>query len=168
MYKFVRLGLVAWIALFAFALAGYSPVAAAESTTICVADFIISITSPGDIESDEDRTRVEDSGVGGSFSSGFLANYPFKGLMDYEIDHETNTARLDGSFTATGPDGTITLPYRVYADMVTGAGTGRFDTADGTGRFDDFRWRGEITAQIINPSPTTFFATATGPCGYED
>jgi hypothetical protein len=166
MYKFVRLGLVAWIALFAFALAGYSPVAA-EEPTICVADFIIGITTPGNVTSNGATTHADQSGVGGGFSSGFLAGYTFDGLMDYVIDHETNTAQLNGSFVATGPGGTITLPYKVHADLNTGAANGRFYSNGGTGEFANYRWSGDISAQLINPSPPTFQSTATGPCRSE-
>jgi len=163
MYKLVRLVLVVWVALFAFASVARPTVAAAAAPT-CTAGFTIASTTPGTVTTKGQYIFTRDSGVGGRFTSGFLDGYTFKGTQGFVIDTTTNKAQLLGSFTATGPGGTLTLPYTVNADLTTGAGSGYFFSTTGTGQFANFQWRGSITAQIINPSPTTFVVTATGPC----
>ncbi|KAB8142870.1 hypothetical protein F8S13_11480 [Chloroflexia bacterium SDU3-3] len=170
MNKSVRLILALWAALFAFAFVAQpsSAVAAtvAAPTGTCSAGFTIATTSPGTVSMYGPLMVVRDSGVGGAFTSGFLAGYTFTGEQDYTINTSTNKAYLIGTFTATGPGGTITLPYVVKADMVTGAGSGYFASTSGTGEFANYLWAGELTAQIVNPNPTTFVVNATGNCEY--
>lgn len=143
-------------------LAALLPTAAAAAPSTCTADLLIFTTSPGAISQDGQVTNIRDSGVGGQYISGFLAGYTISGAQNITINAQTNQAQLQGSFTATGAGGTLTIRYTGQADLNTGAATGHFLTAGGAGQFANFFWEGQITAQLIGPA--TFIATDTGPC----
>jgi hypothetical protein len=163
MPQFIRLGLTLLIAVFALALPSGTN-AASGPPTICTADLVIFTTSPGTITTTGQVTHAHDSGVGGQYTSGFLAGYTLSGAQDIVVNNVTHTSQLHGQFTATGPGGSLTIRYTGHADLTTGAATGNFVSSAGTGQFADFHWQGRITAQLISTTPPTFIATDSGFC----
>ena len=159
----MRLGLAMVVALVIAAPATQVSLAD-EPPTTCTADLIIFTTSPGTVTTQGQTTHFRDSGVAGQYTSGFLAGYTFTGAQDIVVNNNTNTSQLQGSFTATGPGGSLVIRYTGRADLSTGAATGHFHTAGGTGQFAGFHWTGDITAQLISQTPPTFRATDSGPC----
>jgi hypothetical protein len=159
----MRLGLAVMVALAIGAPA--APVSFAdEPPTTCTADLTIFTTSPGTVTTNGQITRFRDSGVAGQYTSGFLAGYTFTGAQDIVVNNNNNTSQLQGSFTATGPGGSLVIRYSGHADLSTGAATGHFNTIGGTGQFTGFHWSGDITAQLVSLTPPTFQATDSGPC----
>ena len=163
MKQYLRLGLALWLGISACLLV-VGTTAAASPPTTCTASLTIFTTSPGSVLTTGPVTHVRDSGVAGSYTSGFLSGYTFSGAQDIVLNNQTNESQLHGSFTATGPGGTLTIQYTGHADLKTGAATGHFVTAGGTGQFVHFHWTGMITAQLTGLQPPTFVATDTGPC----
>jgi hypothetical protein len=138
--------------------------AAAAAPVTCTAGLTIFTTSQGTVTQHGPFTHFTDSGVGGSYTSGFLAGYTLAGAQDITLDNLTHQSRLHGSFVATGPDGTVTVRFNGRADLTTGAATGNFQVVGGTGSFGDLHWRGTIAAQLVSLTPPTFLATDSGPC----
>jgi hypothetical protein len=132
----------------------------------CVAGLTIATTSTGTVRQAGAVTLFDDSGVGGQYTSGFLAGYTLSGAQDIALNSQTNQGKLIGSFVATSPDGksTLRVRYTGNADLVTGAATGHFRADGGTGKLAGFRWVGDITAQMTSFSPPTFVATDSGVC----
>jgi hypothetical protein len=143
--------------------AGTQPASAARPQT-CTAGLTIFTTSVGTVRTTGQVTHFTESGVGGSYTSGFLSGYTLSGAQDIMVNNVTQKSELHGQFTAVGPGGTLTIRYNGHADLSTGAATGEFVTAGGTGDFADFHWTGKITAQLVSLAPPTFVATDTGPC----
>jgi hypothetical protein len=162
MSRFARFGATLVLGLSSvLALSGPSVAAAAPPPT-CTAELVIFTTSPGVESQTGPVLHFRDSGVGGQYTSGFLAGYTLVGAQDIQLNTRTNGSELQGQFVATGPGGSLAIAYTGHADLNTGAATGHFHTTGGTGQFSDFRWEGDITAQLIGPA--TFHATDTGPC----
>ena len=111
-----------------------------------------------------DTTHFRDSGVGGSYTSGFLSGYTLTGTQNIEVNNASNRAHLEGRFVATGPTGSLTVRYTGRADLTTGAASGHFTTVGGTGSFAGFHWNGRIAAQLVSMKPPTFVATDSGFC----
>lgn len=161
--KTVILLLLAFSLVFCVAIVGLASVAAAPPAT-CTAVLTISTTSPGDVTTNGQVTHARDSGVGGAYTTGFLAGYTISGTQDIMVNRRTSQSELHGFFVASGPGGTLTIQYTGHADLSTGAATGHFETHGGTGQFADFHWAGEIAAQLVSLTPPTFVATDSGPC----
>jgi hypothetical protein len=163
MKRFARLGFALWMGLLT-TLPAVGTTAAAGPPATCTADLRIFSTSPGTATTAGQVTHARDSGVGGAYISGFLSGYTISGAQDLVVNNVTNESQLQGSFVATGPDGTLTIRYTGHADLNTGAATGHFVSAGGTGQFASFHWQGTISAQLVGASPPTFIATDSGPC----
>lgn len=138
------------------------PAAAAGAPTTCTADLLIFATSPGTVSTSGNVTHLRDSGVGGSYISGFLAGDPIAGSQNIELSNAAQQAQLEGSFVVTAPSGTLTITYAGHADFTTGMATGHYVATAGTGQFAGFHWEGNIAAQLIGPA--TFHTTDSGPC----
>ena len=137
---------------------------AADPPTTCTSGLTIFTTSTGTVTTTGEVTHFQDSGVGGSFTSGFLSGDTLSGAQDIVVNNRTNQSQLHGSFTAVGPGGNLTLRYTGHVDLNTGAATGHFVSAEGTGQFGTFHWQGSTSAQLISLAPPTFVATDSGPC----
>jgi hypothetical protein len=137
---------------------------AAGPATTCTADLQIFTTTVGDVSTAGPITFFRDSGVAGQYTSGFLRGYQFSGSQDIMLNTRTGQSQLHGSYTAVGPDGTLTIRYNGHADTTTGAATGNFVTAGGTGAFADFHWSGSITARQPVVGVPFFNATDSGTC----
>ena len=137
---------------------------AAGPAMTCTADLQIFTTTTGDVRSAGPITFFRDSGTSGMYMSGFLAGYQLSGTQDIMLNSKTGLSELHGSYTASGPDGTLTIRYNGHADTTTGAATGNFVTAGGTGVFADFHWSGSITAQQPVVGVPFFNATDSGSC----
>ncbi len=146
------------------ALAAGTHSASAAPPQTCIAGLTIFTTSVGSVSTTGQVTHFSDSGVGGSYTSGFLSGYTLSGAQDIIVNNVTNKSELHGQFTAAGAGGTVTIRYNGHADFSTGAATGEFVTTGGTGDFANFHWTGKITAQLVSLTPPTFVATDTGPC----
>src|SRR5262249_39324869 len=142
MKHLVRLGLAAWVTLLTFAVA--AQVSAAGPPATCTAGLTIFTTSTGTVATTGVVTHFRDSGVGGQYTSGFLAGYAVSGSQDIQLNNRTQQSELHGSFVASGPGGSLTVRYTGHADLTTGAATGTFVAEDGTGAFAQFHWEGEI------------------------
>lgn len=165
MRRLFRSGLAAWLGLATTALV-VGGTAAAAPPTECTADLTIFSTSQGTVRASGQVTHFEDSGVAGSYTSGFVAGYTFTGSQDISVNNQTQQSQLRGSFTATGPEGTFTVRYTGHADLTTGAATGHFEAVGGTGKFAGFHWAGPIAAQLVSQTPPTFQATDSGRCTF--
>ena len=157
----IGIGLCAVLVTLVLGLGGAS---AAGPATTCTADLQIFTTTVGDVSTAGPITFFRNSGVAGQYTTGFLAGYQLSGAQDIMLNTKTGLSQLHGSFTATGPDGTLTITYNGHADTTTGAATGNFVTAGGTGAFADFHWSGSITAQQPVVGVPFFNATDTGSC----
>jgi hypothetical protein len=160
-----RLSLVAALVL-GFGLAALGTNTPSASAQTCQTSFIV-FTDPnntGEAMVHGKVTVVRDSGVLGSYLDGRLANYAINGLQDLRINTVTNQARINGSFTATSPDGasSISVRYAGRADLTTGKATGTFVVFDGTGTFAGYRAHGTIDAQLVGPA--TFQGVDIGLC----
>ena len=138
--------------------------ASAAPPQTCSADLVFSTTSVGSVSTTGQVTHFRGSGVGGSYTSGFLSGYTLSGAQDIMVNNVTQRSQLHGEFTAVGTGGTLTIRYNGHADLSTGAATGEFVATGGTGAFADFHWTGKITAQLVSLAPPTFVATDTGLC----
>jgi len=156
--------LVAALVASTAALAGATQAASAAPPQTCTAGLTISTTSQGTVSNTGQVTHFADSGVAGRYTSGFLAGYTLVGAQDIQLNNVTKKSELHGQFTATGPDGSLTIQYNGHADLTTGAATGDFVSVGGTGLFTGFHWTGKITAQLVSLTPPTFLATDSGPC----
>lgn len=152
------------VAVLVAAAASSSAVGAATAPATCTAGLVISTTSPGDVSVDGTTTHFRDSGVGGSYTSGFLAGYTLTGAQDIERNDAIRRGVLDGNFTASGAGGTLDVHYTGSVDLTTGVATGHFTTVGGTGQFSDFHWTGDVGAQLVSLTPPTFVATDSGFC----
>ncbi len=112
----LSLGTALWIGLLTLAL-GLSSAAAAGPPSSCSAGLVIFTTSPGTITRTGEVVHARDSGVGGTYTSGFLAGYSLSGSQDIILNTRANEAQLHGSFVATGPEGTLTIRYTGHADL---------------------------------------------------
>lgn len=157
----IGIGLCAVLVSLVLSLGGAS---AAGPATTCTADLQIFTTTVGNVSTAGPVTFFRDSGTSGMYTSGFLAGYQLSGAQDIMLNTKTGLSQLHGSFTATGPDGTLTITYNGHADTLTGAATGNFVTSGGTGAFADFHWSGSITAQQPVVGVPFFDATDTGSC----
>lgn len=138
--------------------------AAAQSVGTCTANLTIFTTSTGTVRQTGPVEFFTNSGVGGSYTSGFLSGYTINGAQDIVLNTQTNQSVLTGQFVASGPGGTLTVRYMGRADLTTGVATGEFVATGGTGAFKRFVWNGSITAQLVSLAPPTFHATDTGRC----
>jgi hypothetical protein len=161
--RIVKLGIVACALLASTLLTGRSALADSGFTT-CSANLTIFTTSAGTVTAAGQTTHIENTGVGGMYTGGFLAGYTISGAQDIAINNAINAAQLHGIFVATGSGGTLTLRYNGHADLNAGAAEGDFVTAGGTGQFASFHWTGTVTAQLISLAPPTFLAVDSGPC----
>ena len=109
-------------------------------------------------------THYRDSGVGGSYTSGPLAGYTISGAQNIMVNNVTHRSELQGSYTASGPGGSVVISYTGHANLTTGMATGNFETHSGTGDFATFHWEGSIDAQLVRLTPPTFLATDSGFC----
>lgn len=159
--KRLWLGLTCLAAAAAFLL----PVgASAAAPPTCTAGVTIFSTSTGDVTVAGNTTQFRDSGVAGSYTSGFLSGYTLTGTQNIERNDKTQRASLAGQFVATGPDGSITVRYTGSVDLTTGAAVGHFTTIAGTGAFEGFHWTGDIALQLVSLAPPTFVGTDSGFC----
>ena len=138
--------------------------AAAEPLSNCTANLTIMTTSTGVERQAGPVELFTNSGVGGGYTSGFLAGYTISGAQDIVMNTETHKSVLTGQFVARGAGGTLTVHYVGRADLNTGAATGHFVAGSGTGSFTNFVWEGSITAQLVSLTPPTFHATDSGTC----
>jgi hypothetical protein len=145
------------------AVVGLGSATAAPPAT-CTAGLVIFTTNPGDVSVAGHTTHFRESGVGGAYTSGFLAGSTLSGAQNIERNDATGHATLEGEYTTTAPGGTLTIHYTGQVDLATGAATGHFTTVGGTGQFSDFHWNGDITAQLVSLTPPTFTATDSGFC----
>jgi hypothetical protein len=145
----------------AFATAGG---ATAAGPATCTAGLTIFTTSTGDVTTAGNVTIFRSSGVGGAYTSGFLAGYTLTGAQDIVRNDAGQHAVLSGQFVASGPRGTFTVRFTGRADLKTGAADGHFAVVSGTGGFAAFHWVGDITAQLVSLTPPTFVATDSGIC----
>jgi hypothetical protein len=145
----------------AFAAAGP---AGATAPATCTSNLTIFTTSSGDVNVAGNTTHFRDSGVGGAFTSGFLAGYTLSGAQNIERNDAMAHATLEGEYVATGPGGTLTVHYTGGVDLTTGAAIGHFATVAGTGSFADFHWNGDVSAQLVSLTPPRFLGTDSGFC----
>src|SRR4051794_31818557 len=138
--------------------------AAAAGPATCTAGLVILTTSTGDVSVSGNTTHFRGSGVGGQYTSGFLAGYTLSGAQNIERNDATGRGVLEGNFTASGAGGTLDVHYTGSVDLTSGAASGHFTTLGGTGQFSDFHWTGEIAAQLVSLTPPTFLATDSGFC----
>lgn len=163
MKTLVRLGLTTGLIMLT-SMALVRPAAAASALTTCSASLTIFTTSTGTVTIKGPVEHVRDSGVGGQYTAGVLAGYTLSGAQDIVINTVTNQSQLHGSYTATGPGGSLVIRYTGHADLSSGRATGHFETAGGTGQFASFHWAGDISAQLVSLTPPTFLAMDDGPC----
>lgn len=163
MKRLMRLGLAGCLTALLSATALH-PAAASGPPTTCTGGLTIFTTSLGTVTTDGPVTHFRESGVGGVYTSGPLVGYTLTGAQDIMINSTTNQSELQGSYTATGPGGSVIVGYTGHADLATGVATGHFETAGGTGDFATFHWEGAIDAQLVSMAPPTFLATDSGPC----
>jgi hypothetical protein len=164
MNRMLKVVLVVGMLLLAMAAPALAAPVAANGATTCSAGVTIMTTSTGTVRNTGQVTHYQDSGVAGMYTAGFLAGYTFSGAQDIMVNNVTNQSQLNGSYTATGPDGTFVVHYTGTVNLNTGASTGHFAVQDGTGMFAGFHWAGGITAQLISLTPPTFVATNSGMC----
>ena len=143
-------------------LAPGGAIAAAPAT--CTSGVTIFTTSTGDVNVAGSTTHFRDSGVAGTYTSGFLAGYALTGAQNIERNDATRQATLEGQFVATGPGGTLTVHFNGSVDLTSGAAVGHFATVSGTGDFDGFHWNGDISLQLVSLTPPTFVGTDSGFC----
>jgi hypothetical protein len=143
------------------ALAGGGGQALAASHQQCTAGLTIFSTSTGTVTQAGPITFYRHSGVGGSYTSGFLQGYAINGAQDIVMNTTTNRSFVAGSFTASGPGGSLVISYTGSVDP-TGKASGHFEAQSGTGQFDHFHWSGSISGQAVGPA--TFQATDSGTC----
>jgi hypothetical protein len=156
-----------WFLLTCLAAAAAFPVAGgaiAAPPTTCSAGVTIFTTSAGDVTVVGNTTHFRESGVGGRFTSGFLAGYTLTGAQNIQRNDAAGRAVLEGQFVATGPGGSVTVHYTGSVDLATGAATGHLTTVGGIGDFADFHWNADIDAQLVSLTPPTFVGTDSGFC----
>ena len=163
MKRFLRLGIGLCAGLMTLVY-GLGAASASEPATTCTADLVIFTTDAGEVSTAGPIVFFHDSGTAGQYTSGFLSGYQISGAQDIMLDTRSGQSQLNGSFTATGPDGTLTIRYSGHADTTTGGATGNFTTVGGTGIFADFHWAGDISAQQPVVGVPLFNATDTGMC----
>jgi hypothetical protein len=143
-------------------------VATAEAPPpMCTARFSIFSTQRGTVTTKGPATQVQGNRVAGTFDQGFLAGYTLEGIQDMTGNRRTMTALVQGTLTATGPDGTLELQYSGAADqglLLNREAEGTFKAVNGTGRFAGWQWQGTMRAYLDTINPPHFTVTATGPC----
>ena len=138
--------------------------ATAAPPVTCTSGATIFSTSMGDVSVTGNVTHFRDSGVAGSYTSGFLSGYTFTGSQDIERNDATERAVLEGQYVASGPAGTLTFHFTGSVDLTTGAASGHFTVVDGSGTFAGFHWTGDVSAQLVSLTPPTFIGTDSGFC----
>jgi len=138
--------------------------ATAAPPVTCTSGVTIFTTSPGDVSVTGNVTHFRDSGVAGSYTSGFLTGYTFTGSQNIERNDATGRAVLEGQYVASGPAGTLTFQFTGSVDLTTGAASGHFTVIDGSGAFTGFHWTGDVSAQLVSLTPPTFIGTNSGFC----
>ncbi|HVL26082.1 MAG TPA: hypothetical protein VM450_18460 [Thermomicrobiales bacterium] len=159
-----RLAIAASVLLALVAIT-FGPAEAAASAS-CQSSFVVLTdpANPGDQVTHGQTTIVRDSGVLGSYQDGRLAGYAVNGVQDLVINNFTQRADINGTLTASSPDGgsSITLRYTGHADLKSGHATGTFVVVAGTGQFADDHMSGKISAQLVGP--VTFQGVDIGLC----
>jgi hypothetical protein len=163
MNKLIRLGLAGCLAGLLSATVVHRSAASGPPAT-CTATLTIFTTSTGTVTTSGQVTHYRDSGVGGFYSSGPLAGYSISGAQNIMVNNVTHQSELQGSFTASGPGGSVVISYTGHANLTTGMATGHFETLSGTGGFATFHWEGSIDAHLVSLTPPTFLATDSGFC----
>jgi hypothetical protein len=163
MNKLIRLGLAGCLAGLLSATVVHRTAASGPPAT-CNATLTIFTTSTGTVTTSEQVTHYQDSGVGGSYTSGPLAGDTISGAQNIMVNNVTHQSELQGSYTASGPGGSVVIRYTGHANLTTGMATGHFETHSGTGGFATFRWEGSIDAHLVSLTPPTFVATDSGFC----
>jgi hypothetical protein len=160
----MRRSLFALAAVVASAAASVAGSASAAAPATCTSGLTVFSTSTGVVTVTGNVTHFQASGVGGSYTSGFLAGFSFTGSQNIERNDATQNAVLEGQYVATGPSGTVTVHFTGTVDLTTGAATGHFTVLGGTGAFAGFHWTGDTTAQLVSLTPPTFVGTSSGFC----
>jgi hypothetical protein len=138
--------------------------ATAAAPQTCTSTGVVFTTSTGDVTVAGPTTHFQNSGVGGSFTSGLLSGYTLTGAQNIQRNDVTGRLAVEGSYVATGPDGTVTVHYAGVLDLTTGLATGHFTTTGGTGAFAGFHWSGDISGHLVSLTPPTTVATNSGFC----
>jgi hypothetical protein len=165
MMALLRRSLIALLIIVGSLALARPAVAATPPFGPCSAGLTIFTTSPGTVTTTGSVEQITGSGVGGQYTSGFLAGDTLSGTQDVTLNTATQQAQLIGMYTVTGPDGTLAVRYVGFANLATGQATGYFFTAGGTGTFAAFQWTGGIRAQLVSTTPPTFKAMDSGICG---
>src|SRR5688572_3503860 len=113
----MRRKLVSVLAAAASVIALAAGTASAAPPQTCTADLVIFTTSVGSVSTTGQVTHFRESGVGGSYASGFLSGYTLSGAQDIVVNNVTQRSELHGEFTAVGAGGTLTLRYNGHADL---------------------------------------------------
>jgi hypothetical protein len=151
------------LALAAAVGGGSAGSAGAAPIGTCTAGLFIRTTSVGTVTQAGPVTIYRDSGVGGAYTSGFLAGYTITGAQTIIVNSASGQSEVAGQFVATGAGGTLQVRYTGRVDQATGAATGQFSATEGTGGFASFRWTGTISGQQI-PGVPAFNVVDTGLC----
>jgi hypothetical protein len=163
MNKLIRLGLAGCLAGLLSASVIHRSAASGPPAT-CTATLTIFTTSPGTVTTSGPVTHYQDSGVGGRYNSGLLADYTISGAQNIMVNNVTQQSELQGSYTASGPGGSLVISYTGHVNLTTGMATGHLEALSGTGGFATFHWEGSIDAQLVRLTPPTFLATDSGFC----
>src|SRR5690349_11313874 len=83
------------------ALAVGAGAAPAAPPATCTAGLTISTTTLGTVRTTGAVTHFADSGVGGTYTSGFLAGYTLAGSQDIVVNNVNEKSELHGEFVAT-------------------------------------------------------------------
>ncbi len=155
------------ICLALFASMALAPATHAATPTTCTSTVRISGTDFGTVVVTGNEVHYHNFQVAGTYESGVLAGYTFTGTQEVRQNQVNGRATAQGSWRATGPEGTLTTRYNVTIDG-SGQVKGSFTAKDGTGDLADARWNGQISGQLVgldDQGLPSYVATFSGPCG---
>src|SRR5689334_10179722 len=121
----MRLALAVFLAML-FVLPA-ATVVSADGQQTCTTDLVIFSTSLGDVTQAGPVTIYRNSGIGGTYTSGFLAGSTISGSQDITMNTNTNISEIHGNEVVTSPDGsTLTIRYDGKVDLNTASGLSHF------------------------------------------
>ena len=148
-----RIGAVALVLSLALAAPGGGATEAAG----CETPFVVYTdpANPGMSEQTGAVSYTHSAGLLGEYGGdGRFAGYSINGEQTLILDTTTGTARAQGHFVASSPDGSgsIEVGYVGLVDFGAGMATGTFTAGSGTGDDAGYHASGTLSGMVVGPA----------------
>lgn len=148
-----RIGAVALVLGLAFA----APAGLATEAAGCETPFVVYTdpANPGMTEQQGAVSYTHAAGLLGEYGGdGRFAGYAIQGEQTLILDTTTGTARAQGHFVASSPDGSgsIEVGYAGLVDFGAGMATGTFSAGSGMGSDAGYHATGTLSGMVVGPA----------------